>query len=72
MWKPQEDFLVVFDDKTGEKRTKPQLDEMVEKMREVAQQYNFDVSSYGGFKSMQKSIATGIIKRFSEKIIEQI
>jgi hypothetical protein len=47
-WRPTEDFVVAWKDKTAEPRTREQLDAMVEEMRVIANKYDFDLSQYGG------------------------
>jgi hypothetical protein len=46
-WRPTEDFVVAWKDKTAEPRTREQLDAMVEEMRVIANKYDFDLSQYG-------------------------
>lgn len=55
MWSPGDDFVVRFEDKTGENRTAEQMDQMVEEMREVANKYDFDLDQYGDWKGIKKT-----------------
>ncbi len=69
-WEPGDDYCVRWKDKTAEDRTKEQLDEMVEKMREIANEYDFDLSMATNWKGM-KIVAAGedkIIKKYAYKI----
>ena len=56
-WKPQEDIGIIFDDKTAENRDKAQIGKMIRRMREVANEYGFDLNQWGsgyltGFKKV--------------------
>ena len=58
-WKPQKDIGVIFDDKTAENRDKAQIGQMIRKMRDVANEYGFDLNQWGtghltGFKKVNK------------------
>lgn len=69
-WEPGDDYCVRWEDKTEENRTKEQLDEMVEKMRTIANEYGFDLSCYGNWKGM-KIVAAGedeIIRKHAYEI----
>lgn len=56
-WKPQDCFAVRFSDETALDRTEEELEEMVDKLREVVNEYGFDLSCYGSWESM-KLVAT--------------
>lgn len=56
-WKPQKDIGVIFDDKTAEDRDKAQIGEMIRRIRDIANEYDFDLSQWGtgyltGFKKV--------------------
>lgn len=56
-WKPQKDIGVIFDDKTAENRDKAQIGQMIRRMREIANEYGFDLNKWGagyltGFKKV--------------------
>ena len=56
-WKPQKDIGLIFDDKTAENRDKNKIGQMIIKMRDVANEYGFDLSQWAsghltGFKKI--------------------
>lgn len=51
-WKPTEDFCIRLSDMNGEARTDEQLQEMVKRMRVIANEFNFDTNCYGSWKAM--------------------
>lgn len=56
-WKPQEDVGIIFDDKNGENRSKAEIGEMIRRMRDIANEYGFDLNQWGsgyltGFKKV--------------------
>ena len=53
-WQPGEDFFVRFDDKTGE--PKDTIEEMVDRMTEIANEYDFDLSCFGPWSAAGKII----------------
>lgn len=60
-WKPGDDICVRFDDKTAEERSDEKLAEMIERMRQIANEYDFDLSCYGSWKGT-KAVAVGETK----------
>jgi len=55
-WKPQEDFCIRFKDKTAETRTVEELEEMVRKINEIANEYDFGVSMFSGIDSFSLAL----------------
>lgn len=53
-WKPGDDICVGFDDKTANPRTKEQLSEMLSKLRQIANEYDFDLKHWGNELSAEK------------------
>jgi len=53
-WKPQDCFAIRFSDETALDRTEEELEEMVNKLRGVANEYGFDLSCYGSWESVRK------------------
>ena len=56
-WKPQKDIGVIFDDKTAEDRDGAKIGQMIRRMRDIANEYGFDLSKCGsghltGFKKV--------------------
>lgn len=56
-WKPQKDIGVIFDDKTAENRDKVKIGQMIRRMRDIANEYDFDLHQWGagyltGFKKV--------------------
>lgn len=54
-WQPQDDFCLRLSDETAEPRTEEELNEMVDRICEIANEYDFDLSASGswqGFKHM--------------------
>ena len=58
-WKPQDSLFVELSDETAAHRTPEELDAMVTKIREVANEYGFDLACTGTKASMQ-AYFTGI------------
>ena len=50
MWEPMEDFCIRFVDKSGENRDEDKLDEMIKRINEVVNEYDFGVKTYSGLK----------------------
>jgi hypothetical protein len=46
-WKPTQDIGIIIDDKNGCERTEKELSEMIEKIRDVAGDYGFDLHIWG-------------------------
>jgi hypothetical protein len=55
-WKPGDDYAIRLSDETAEERSKEELDEMVERMKLIANEYDFDLSIWGSWKGI-RSIA---------------
>jgi hypothetical protein len=55
-WQPSDDFFIRFDDKTGESRSKEFISEMVDRMTDIANEYDFDLSCFGPWFSAVKSL----------------
>ena len=53
-WNPGDDICIGFDDKSASDRTKEQLSEMILKMKEVANEYDFDLKHWGNESSAEK------------------
>jgi len=73
-WKPTDDFAIRFSDETAEDRDEAQLDMMVERMRDVARDYGFDISNWGGWEGMRQvavSEADGM-KRWADVPLGQV
>jgi len=47
-WKAGEGYIIHFDDKSAEERTEKDLEKMVEEIREVANEYDFNPQCWGG------------------------
>lgn len=45
--KPQESFFVLFSDETSDERTNDNLNQMMQELRIIANNYGYDVSSWG-------------------------
>lgn len=66
-WKPGDDYVVRFKDKSDdEPRSEETLNKMVEKMGEVAHDYDFGLSEYASFRAMAHSFAIEVA--FSDKL----
>jgi len=69
---PQEDFVIVFDDQTGEGLTVKQVDSMVKELREVVNKYNYDISQWGSGRQMEKAMVFRTIGRLTDLLREEI
>ena len=56
-WKPQEDVGVIFDDQTAEDRDDGTMNQMIDDLREVANNYDFDLNmwNHGYFIGFKKT-----------------
>lgn len=50
------DYAVVFDDQTGEASERPDLQEMVDRMRVIANEYDYDLSAWGDARNLIKGL----------------
>ena len=64
-WVPQEDFVIRLSDETGEFRHQGELDVMVQAIRDIANDFDFDLSSWGGWGGMRQ-IAIGEVNFLKE------
>ncbi|MFW6007858.1 MAG: hypothetical protein ACOCP8_01225 [archaeon] len=46
-WKPQQNIMIDLDDKTSENRSSEDLSDMIYEIRQIANKYDFDLSSFG-------------------------
>ena len=55
-WKPRKDIGIIFDDKTAQSRNKKDVGEMVKRMRELSNEYGFDLNTWdaGHFVGFKK------------------
>lgn len=53
-WHPGDDYCVRFSDETALLRQAGQLDEMVDRMRAVANEYGFDLSGWGSWQALRE------------------
>ena len=51
---PQESFVIVFSDETSEDRSELYINEMFESIRHTANDYGYDIQSYGTYDMMIK------------------
>lgn len=65
-WKPQDDFCIVVDDKTAEDRTEDQLREMVLKVREVVEEYGFDLNRSGAWPDFEARIEPNLRRNLDD------
>lgn len=57
-WRPMDDYCVRLSDETAEGRTDEQLEDMVNRMRAIANEYDFDVCMMGSWRGF-KAVAFG-------------
>lgn len=57
-WKPTENFVMSFSDETGEGRTEDEMRAMVEKLREAANPFGFDIQQWGSYTNMKNSMVS--------------
>ena len=70
-WQPTESFAVRLSDETGEKRGDNELEAMVNSIREVANEYGFDLCTYGGWTGMKSIVRMeDSLLRAHEKTLE--
>ena len=58
-WRPEDDLIVTFDDKTGVYRTAKEIDCMVQEMSDVANKYGFSV--------VEKYVGHGLGRKFHQR-----
>ncbi|MHB8272019.1 hypothetical protein [Bradyrhizobium sp.] len=51
--------MAAFDDKNGLIRSEAQMDDMIQRMRNVANEYGFDLQVWGGWAAMKKVLSNG-------------
>jgi hypothetical protein len=56
---PCDTFVAAFDDKTGLIRSEVQMDDMIQRMRDVANTYGFDLQVWGSWATMKKVLSNG-------------
>jgi hypothetical protein len=69
-WAPQEDFAVRLSDKSALPRTRQQLEEMCEKINAIANEYDFNLSCFGGWTGLRMIAIKEdeLFKEFNSKI----
>lgn len=58
LWTPTEDLVVRFSDETGDLRSPGTLGKMVRHVNNIANLYDFNLSSWGGWESIRKMAET--------------
>ena len=56
MWEPGDSFAIRFSDETAEERTEKDLDNMVDQMKQIANDFGFDLDCYGGWEGIKKVV----------------
>lgn len=70
-WKPGDDYVIKFNDESGEPRTEEQLEAMVEDMRKIANFKGFDLCSHGSGLAFKKSTLSAALANIgSSEIIK--
>ena len=58
MWKPGDDYAIRFSDETADDRTGADFQAMVQQMKQVANDFGFDISTHGNWQALQ-TLAVG-------------
>lgn len=71
-WEPGNSLIIEIKDKTGDKRTENHIDNMIEKIRPILNEYGFGPCSWGESMNYKKVITKNKLNDLFDTLFEKL